>query len=79
MHNYITEKERNDIYVQFGFTCFKTSKGLQTPHCMFCNTVFSKANMKLSELQDHFKNRHSEANVSGHDVKPLKAKTIRFE
>ena len=51
MHNYIREKEWNDSYVQFGFTCTETTEGLQIPHCMFYNTVFSNANLKPSELQ----------------------------
>ena len=79
MHNYIRENEWNDSYVKFGFTCTETTEGLQIPHCMFCNTVFSNANLKPFELQDHFKNQHGEANVSGHDLKSLKAKRIRFE
>ena len=53
MHNYIREKEWNDSYVQFGFTCTGTTEGLQIPHYMFCDTVLSNANLKSSELQDH--------------------------
>ena len=79
MHNYIREKEWNDSYVQFGFICSETTEGLKIKHCMFFNTVFSNANLKPSDLQDHFKIRLGEANVSGHDVKSLKAKRIRFE
>ena len=58
--------------MQFDFICTETTEGLQIPHCMFCNAVFSYANLKPSELQDHFKNRHGEANVSGHDVESKK-------
>ena len=79
MHNYIREKKWNDSYVQFGFTCAETTEGLQKPYCMFCNTVFSNANLNPSELWYHFKNRHGEANVSDHDVKSLKAKRVGFE
>ena len=39
-----------------------------------CNIVFSNVNLKPSELQDNFYNRHGEANVLGHDVESLKAK-----
>ena len=79
MHNYITDMEWNDNYVQFSFTCTKTSKCLQIPHSMFCNTVFLGTNFKPSELQDNFNSRHGKTNFSGYDLKSLKAKRIRFE
>ena len=41
----------------------KKTEGLQKLKHMFCNVVFSNANLKPSELQDHFKNRHGEANI----------------
>ena len=72
------KKKWNDSNVQFGFTCTETTKGLQKPHCMFYNIIFSKANLKPSKLREHFNNRHDEVDVSGHDVESLKAKRIRF-
>ena len=57
-----------DSYVQFDFTCTKTTEGLQKPQCMFCNIVFLNAYLKPSVLQDHFNSRNGEANVSGHDA-----------
>ena len=68
------KRKRNDCYVQFGFTFTETTEGLQKPQCMFCNIVFSNASLNPSKLQEHFNNRHGEADVSGHDVNLLKAK-----
>ena len=65
--------------MQFGFTFTETTEGLQIPHCMFCNAVFSNANLKPSELQHLFNNRHGEANDLSHEIESLKAKRIRFE
>ena len=73
------KRKWNDNYVQFGFTCTETTEGLQKPQCIFCNVVFSNANLKPSKLREHFNNRHGGADVSGHDVESLKAKRIRFE
>ena len=73
------KRKWKDSYVQFGFTCTETVEGLQKPQYLFCNTVFSNANLKPSKLQEHFNNRHGGANVSGHDVEPLKAKRNHFE
>ena len=67
------KRKLNDSYVQFGFTCTETIEGLQKPQCMFCLIVFSNINFKPSKLQEHFKNGHGGANVSGHDVESLKA------
>ena len=65
--------------MKFGFTCFETTEGLQKPQCIFCNVVFSNANLKPSKLREHFNNRHGGADVSGHDVESLKAKRMRFD
>ena len=46
---------------------------------MFCITVFSNANLKPSELQDLFNNRHGEANDLSHEIESMKAKRIHFE
>ena len=73
------KRKWNDNYVKFGFTCTETTEGLQKPQCIFCNVVFSNANLKPSKLREHFNNRHGGADVSGHDVESLKAKRIRFE
>ena len=35
--------------------------------------------MKPYKLQEHFNNRHGGAGVTGHDVKSLKGKRIRFD
>ena len=60
--------------MQFDFTCTKTTEGLQKLQCMFCNTVFLNASSKPSELQHHFNNQKSEANISSHDVKSFEQK-----
>ena len=57
------KRKWKDFYVQFDFTCTKTTEGLQKPQCMFCNTVFSNVYLKPSELQDFFNNRNGVANV----------------
>ena len=58
------KRKWNDSYVQFGFTCTETTEGLQKPQCMFCNIVFSNANLKPYRMQEHFNNRHGGADVS---------------
>ena len=60
--------------MHFGFTCTEKTEGLQKPQCMFCNIVFSNANLKPSKLREHFNSRRGGADVSGHDVESLKAK-----
>ena len=73
------KRKCNDSYVQFGFTCTETTEGLQKPQLMYCNIVFSNANLKSSKLREHLNNRHGEADVLGHVVESLKAKRMCFE
>ena len=73
------KRKWKDSYVQFEFTCTERYEGLQKPQCMFCNTVFSNAYLKKSELQDYFKNRNGGATVSEYNDKSLKPKRILFE
>ena len=72
------KRKWKDDYVQFGFTCTGATEDLQKPQCIFCNVVFSSANLKPSKLQEHFNNRHGGADVAGHDVESFNAKRIHF-
>ena len=47
-----------------------------TAHICFVILYFQKISFKLRE---HFNNRNSGADVSGHNVEPLKAKIIHFK
>ena len=67
----------NDNYVQFGFTCTETVKGLQKPQCMLFNIVY--LNSKLSKLQEQFIKRHGGADVSGNDYESMKSKRIHYD
>ena len=59
--------------MQFSFTYIETTEGPQktATHICFVKLYFQTISFKLRE---HFNNRNSEADVSGHDVKSLKAK-----
>ena len=73
------KRKWNDSYVQFGLTSTETTEGLQKPQCMFCNIVYSNANLKPSKLRKHFNIRHGGADASGHDVESFKEKRTFFE
>ena len=60
-------KKWNDSFVQFGFTCTETVKGIQKPQCMQSNIVLFNLNLKPYKFQEHFNKRHCEADISGHD------------
>ena len=68
-----------DNYVQLGCTCNETTGGLRKPQCILCNVVFSNGSLKPCKLRDHFNNQNGGADVSGHDVKSLKAKIVCFK
>ena len=44
------KRKWNDSNVQFGLTSTETTERLQKPQCMYCNIVFSNANLKPSKL-----------------------------
>ena len=59
----------------------KTTESLQKPLCIYAMLIlnFQTLNLKPSKLREHFNNQYGGADVSGHDVEPLKAKRICFE
>ena len=45
------KKKWNDDYVRFGFTCIGKTRDLQKLQDRLCETVFSNADLKQSNLQ----------------------------
>jgi len=60
-------------YIRFGFTCIET-EDLQKPPCVLCGSVFSNANLRPSELQEHLDNLHGGTIVVDHDEISLQVK-----
>ena len=72
------KRKWNDAYVQFGFTFITEKDGTQRPQCVLCGTMFSNSNLKLSKLDEHFRNRHGGVNA-GNDIATLQVKRARFD
>ena len=68
------KRKWNDAYVQYGFTFITEKDGTQRPQCVLCGTMFSNSNLKLSKLDEHFKNRHGGVNA-GNDIATLQYKS----
>ena len=51
---------------------------IQRPQCIWCNRVFTNANLKTSNLNEHYNNRHGSVQ-SGNDFSTLNIKRAWFD
>jgi len=68
----------NTAYARYGFTCITAKDRIQRPQCIWCNRVFTTANLKTSNLNEHYNNRHGSVQ-SGNDFSTLKIKRAWFD
>ena len=68
----------NKAYARYGFACMTEKDRIQRPQCIWCNRVFTNANLKTSNLNEHCNNRHGSVQ-SGNDFSTLKIKRAWFD
>ena len=64
--------------MQLNFTFFKTTEGFQKLQRIFVFVILYFQTISF-KLREHFNKRNIGADFSGHDVKSLKAKIVRFK
>ena len=55
----IKVRKWKEEYSEFDFTA-TTVDGVKKAQCILCDVVFCNANLKLSKLSEHFRNKHGE-------------------
>ena len=68
----------NKGYAGYGFTCMSEKDRIQRPQCIWCNRVFTNANVKTSNLKEHYNNRHGSVK-SGNDFSTQNIKRAWFD
>jgi len=68
----------NKAYARYGFTCMTKKDRIQRPQCIRCNRVFTNANLKTSNLNEHYNNRPGSVQ-SVNDFSTLKIKRVWFD
>ena len=68
----------NKAYARYGFTCMTEKDRIQRPQGIWCNRVFTNANLKTSNFNEHYNNRHGSVQP-GNDFSTLKIKRAWFD